>query len=496
MGKRSAIGRPWLSRKEEKAMSRGKVRHGEGVKLEAFDLDDLEEAILLEAGPTLLRLGIDEDETLELEGSFDYDVPDALPVGGTITGLRLIDEGETAFALSGLSVSVAALLAAMAEDDADEAADAAEAAAEALVETFDVDPFADGAVILSEPSRFEVAYDDGEAVAAFTGAFVYGEGDLPISGTITGFAFSEEGVVERELTGLSVDAAELIAAMELLADDDEDDDDDAAEAAAEALVETFDIDPFADGETILSEPSRFEVAYDGGEEVAAFTGDFVYGEGGGLPVSGMITGFTLTEDDETERELTGLSIDVAELIAAMDLLADDDGFSLFKGLLKGDDRIKGGAAADDLFGADGRDKLKGGDGDDSLDGGDGRDKLFGGAGDDMLDGGLGRDVMRGGEGADVFLYDSAEDSEKGRNKDKIRDFESGIDFLDLAGIDADATEDGDQAFTIGGKRFSDLSGELVIKGNKIKGDLDGDGRADFLLMLRGARDLDETDMIL
>lgn len=473
-------------------MSRGKVRHGEGVKLKAFDLDDLEDAILLEAGPDLLRLGLDDDETLELEGSFDYDVPGALPVSGTITGLRLIEDGETAFALGGLSVSVEALLAAMAEEDA---ADAAEAAAEALVETFDVDPFADGTVILSDPDRFEVAYDDGEAVAAFIGDFLYGEGGLPISGTITGFAFSEEGEIERELSGLSIDAAELVAAMELLADDD--DEDDAAEAAAEALVEIFDIDPFADGEPILSEPGRFEVAYDGGEEIAAFTGAFVYDEDGGLPVSGTITGFTLTEDGELERELSGLSVDVAELVAAMDLLADDDdGFSLFKGLLAGNDRIKGGGGNDDLFGGDGRDKLKGGDGDDSLDGGDGRDKLIGGRGDDVLDGGLGRDVMRGGEGADVFLYGSADDSRKGRDKDKIRDFESGIDLLDLSGIDADTTQDGDQAFVLGGKRFSDLSGELVIKGNKIKGDLDGDGRADFLLMLRGARDLDETDIIL
>ncbi|MFO7854584.1 MAG: M10 family metallopeptidase C-terminal domain-containing protein [Paracoccaceae bacterium] len=468
-------------------MSRGKVRRGEGVKLGAFDLDDLEDAILLEAGPDLLRLGLDEDQTLEFEGSFAYDAPGALPVGGAITGLRLIDEGETVFALSGLSVSVETLLAAMAEDD-----DAAEAAAEALVEPFDIDPFADGTVILSDPDRFEVAYDEGEAVAAFVGDFVYGEGGLPISGTITGFAFSEEGEVERELTGLSIDAGELIAAMELLSDDE----DDAGAEAAEALVEIFDIDPFADGEPILSEPGRFEVAYDRGEEVAAFTGDFVYGEDGGLPVSGTITGFTLTEDEELERELTGLSVDVAALIAAMDLLADDDGFSLFKGLLAGNDRIKGGGGDDDLFGGAGRDKLKGGRGDDSLDGGDGRDKLFGGAGDDLLDGGLGRDVMRGGAGADVFLYDSAEDSPRGRDKDKIRDFEPGVDLLDLSGIDADTTEDGDQAFTLGGKRFSELSGELVIKGNKIKGDLDGDGRADFLLMLRGARDLDETDMIL
>jgi hypothetical protein len=401
-------------------MPKGRVRIDDGVRFELFDLDDLEDATVLEAGPDRLRLGLDDDETLELGGAFEYE-GGPLPVGGEITSLKLIDDGETVFALSRLSVDVGDLIAAMADDDedeaAEEAADAAEAAAEALVERFDVDLFEEGEPTLSEPGRFEVSYDEGETVAAFLGDFVYPEGGgLPVSGTITGFELIEDGEVERSLDGLSVDVAALIAAMELLGDDDEDDDRDGREG----------------------------------------------GRGRGR-----------RDDDEDEAT-----------------------FSLLEGLLDGHDKLKGGSADDDIFGESGRDKLYGKDGDDTLDGGDGRDKLFGQKGDDLLDGGLGRDVMRGGEGADVFLYDSAEDSTKGRNKDKVRDFEAGVDTLDLAGIDADETEDGDQAFFLGGRKFSGEAGELVIKGNKIKGDIDGDGRADFLLMLRGARHLDEDDLFL
>lgn len=79
--------------------------------------------------------------------------------------------------------------------------------------------------------------------------------------------------------------------------------------------------------------------------------------------------------------------------------------------------VEGGAAADVLSGTAADDILVGGAGDDRLSGGAGRDILIDGAGDDRL---------IGGSGADVFVL--APDG----LRDKVMDFEIGIDRLDLS----------------------------------------------------------------
>ena len=59
-------------------------------------------------------------------------------------------------------------------------------------------------------------------------------------------------------------------------------------------------------------------------------------------------------------------------------------------------------------------------------GGAGNDKLYGQGGDDILFGGDGLDKLYGGTGADVFIIDS------GPDQDQIRDFELGLDRIDLS----------------------------------------------------------------
>jgi len=78
-----------------------------------------------------------------------------------------------------------------------------------------------------------------------------------------------------------------------------------------------------------------------------------------------------------------------------------------------------------IVGTKHRDKLVGTDESDLIIGGKGKDILKGMAGNDELHGGKGRDVMYGGEGEDrfVFTYKSG--------KDTIKDFEQGIDKIDL-----------------------------------------------------------------
>lgn len=95
--------------------------------------------------------------------------------------------------------------------------------------------------------------------------------------------------------------------------------------------------------------------------------------------------------------------------------------------LGGDDRLLGGDGDDLLDGGTGNDRLNGGEDDDTLFGGDGNDILFGNDGDDVLVGGNGDDLMVGHAGADVFVVGGDAGSH-----DIIRDFETGVDSLELA----------------------------------------------------------------
>ncbi|MGV6849702.1 MAG: M10 family metallopeptidase C-terminal domain-containing protein [Marinibacterium sp.] len=83
---------------------------------------------------------------------------------------------------------------------------------------------------------------------------------------------------------------------------------------------------------------------------------------------------------------------------------------------KGADTIDGLGSNDKLYGGKGNDTLFGGDGLDTLDGGDGKDKLYGQKG---------KDTLIGGAGADFFFF------EKNGGKDRILDFEDGLDTLKL-----------------------------------------------------------------
>ncbi len=121
-------------------------------------------------------------------------------------------------------------------------------------------------------------------------------------------------------------------------------------------------------------------------------------------------------------------------------------------------------------------------------GGRASDSLYGGAGADAIYGGGGGDFMFGGAGADVFRYDAITDSNGATNatRDRIVDFASGVDKIDLSRIDA-ITGGVDDAFSfIGTAAFGNVAGQLrytAAGGNIfiVEGDVDGDGIADFTL---------------
>ena len=90
------------------------------------------------------------------------------------------------------------------------------------------------------------------------------------------------------------------------------------------------------------------------------------------------------------------------------------------------ERILGNRQNGILNGKGGRDRLFGKGGDDILLGGGGNDLLNGGSGDDILDGGRGNDTYFGKGGADIFVIAS------GQGRDKVQDFQDGVDVIGLA----------------------------------------------------------------
>lgn len=97
--------------------------------------------------------------------------------------------------------------------------------------------------------------------------------------------------------------------------------------------------------------------------------------------------------------------------------------SLFGGM--NDDSLVGRGGRDTLSGDLGNDTVDGGGQNDQLAGGDGKDRLSGGKGADTLTDGKGSDTLAGGAGADVFvLHDD-------NRRDVVSDFRNGVDLLDL-----------------------------------------------------------------
>ncbi|HEY0026260.1 MAG TPA: Ig-like domain-containing protein [Allosphingosinicella sp.] len=149
--------------------------------------------------------------------------------------------------------------------------------------------------------------------------------------------------------------------------------------------------------------------------------------------------------------------------------------------LDGDLSVIGGASGDSIIGGSGKDYLQGRAGADTLNGGIGQDTLVGGAGSDTL---------YGGSGKDFFRFESVDDSNGADSTDVIQDFalSNADERIDLSAIDADAGQDGNQAFTfVGTADFSHVAGELrvVQDGNNwlVQGDVDGDGTADLVIQV-------------
>ena len=122
--------------------------------------------------------------------------------------------------------------------------------------------------------------------------------------------------------------------------------------------------------------------------------------------------FTTTLSNISDIEVEIIGTDIFVFVGS----ASEHGFTEFQLTLDPGSTLIGGPIAE---------TLTGGSGDDTIFGMGKSDILIGGAGNDRLIDGRGRDVLTGGTGADIFEFIAD------GQRDKITDFEIGIDRLDF-----------------------------------------------------------------
>lgn len=233
----------------------------------------------------------------------------------------------------------------------------------------------------------------------------------------------------------------------------------------------------------------------------------------------------------------------------------------------GNDALDGGNDEDILYAGDGNDTVDGGSGDDIIIGGDGagNDRYIGGTGTDavkytsakaaitvdlvkgnatstagkdaakigtdtlsgiesviagkyndiikgsnlsnVLVGGLGTDSLYGGADKvrDVFDFDNITETKIGTARDKVYNFISGVDDIDLKTIDGNTKVSGDQKFKFDGTKagansvwyaVKDVDGSNLTNDIVIYGDVNGDAKADFEIGLVGVNSTVAGDFIL
>jgi Ca2+-binding RTX toxin-like protein len=215
-----------------------------------------------------------------------------------------------------------------------------------------------------------------------------------------------------------------------------------------------------------------------------YSGSFSYDFWGN--VSGTLQGMTEYRSGNMIYNVTGIGVSAARVYDAIQIRMDAGLAASI--VFSKDDVMQGSRGADYLRAYAGNDTLRGGLAGDTLSGMSGRDTLIGGAG---------ADTLIGGSGADRFVFAAAPDS-AARAPDTIRDFhEAEGDLINLSGIDARSGVAGDQAFRfIGGAAFSDTRGELRYAGGVVSGDINGDGVADFRIVIAGGGSIDRDCFIL
>lgn len=314
----------------------------------------------------------------------------------------------------------------------------------------------------------------------YHGSFQYGSLTDPIGGVINAIERKELGKVIGTVEGFTITYAEAVAAAGTPSRDDN-----IALFARE----------FAGDDVLTGGVSN--------DHLEGFSGnDMLNGAGGADTLDGSLGNDTLIGGEGNDSLIGGDDNDQLWGADGNDILDGGAGVDYLYGA-DGDDRLHGQDGDDILYGGLGNDTLDGGAGADALDGGTGNDTVYGYDGDDRIVGWYGADRLYGGAGADTFVFTSTKDSTtKTSGRDTIYDFSSRQkDKIDLRTIDASTKAKGNQAFKFIDKqdfhkKVGEIRWEKIKGGAYVYGDVNGDGKADFAIMLKGVTKLSKGDFFL
>lgn len=252
------------------------------------------------------------------------------------------------------------------------------------------------------------------------------------------------------------------------------------------------------------------------------TGLFEYSYKGVTPfLRYSLKDFTADAEDFVAASNTATRADDRAFFAAIFKGADTVDLSKFSDQFRGyggNDTIIGRGGSDILSGNRGADRIDGGFGNDTLIGGFGNDRLNGNTGNDILRGGFNNDLMRGGLGADTlqggggrdrifagvdaaqdtFVYRKASDSLPGAaRRDKLFQYDTGEDKIDMSFIDADVSQAGFQSLSLSytGPKANSVWLAGSGAGMLVKGDVNGDTTADFVIQIVNLFSMDISDLV-
>ena len=186
--------------------------------------------------------------------------------------------------------------------------------------------------------------------------------------------------------------------------------------------------------TFLGDDKRQDVNLGAGD-------DYLSGGGGDDTIGSSGGDDTILGGGDDDFVFGGIGNDTVDGGADNDHVGDALGNDVLLGGA-GNDTIRSFDGGDIIDGGSGNDVIYGGYGADDISGGAGADKLYGDTvlfasrGNDTLDGGSGNDLLQGGFGADTFVFNVADAGSNTitRIDGGGRDFETGLDLIELNGF--------------------------------------------------------------